>query len=363
MTLLEAQDENAALERLHELGCTDGLPVVVPTPKRVERFVLETLLDPDLSLGSMGPLGGNVSIELMAACAVMAGCRPDYMPVVLAAVKAVLDPTFDATEMQATTHCTAPLVIVNGPVRNHVGMACGFGALGPGHRANASIGRALRLTMINAGGVKPGTSDMALLGHPGKFTYCFGEDEENSPFEPLHVQRGFDREQSVVTVVGAEAPHSVLSIIDGDDPRGATLLLKQLARCLANVGSNNANFRGGQAVVVVNPEHASVLKKAGYTAASIRSAIVEHARNPLSVLREINSAIPAPTRTSADTSNDPLIAAFRSPDDILLVHAGGGGLYSMVMPSWAAGPHFNRAVSVVVNTDEACAVPGATNRA
>jgi hypothetical protein len=355
MTLIEALDEHAALEHLHELGCTDGLPVVIPTPPRVERFVLATSLDADLSLGSMGPLGGNVSIELMAACAVMAGCTPDYMPVVLAAVQAVLDPTFDATEMQATTHCTAPLIIVNGPVRQQVGMACGFGALGPGHRANAAIGRALRLTMINAGGVKPGTSDMALLGHPGKFTYCFGEDEEHTPFEPLHAQRGFDRDQSVVTVIGAEAPHSVLAIIDGDDPDGANLLLKQLARCLANVGSNNANFRDGQAVVVLNPEHASVLAKAGHNATSIRMAIVEHAKNPLSVLREVNRAIPA-------RENDPMVAAFRSPDDILLVHAGGGGLYSMVMPSWAAGPHANRAVSVVVTTDEACAVPGTTGR-
>jgi hypothetical protein len=351
--LLEALDESSALERLHELGCTDGLPVVIPTPKRVERFVLSTLLDPDLSLGSMGPLGGNVTVELLAACAVMAGCTPDYVPVVLAAVQAVLDPTFDATEMQATTHCTAPLVIVNGPVRNHIGMASGFGALGPGHRANASIGRALRLTMINAGGVKPGTSDMALLGHPGKFTYCFAEDEEHTPFDPLHVQRGFDREQSVVTVIGAEAPHSVLAILDGDNPQSATLLLKQLARCLANVGSNNANFRNGQAVVVINPDHAAMLAKAGYTQATIRAAIVEHATNPLSLLREVNSSIPEPT----DRNVDPMISAFRSADDILLVHAGGGGLYSMVMPSWAAGPHANRAVSVVVATDDACAVP------
>ncbi len=357
MTLLEARDEDHALETLHELGCTDGLPVVVPTAKRVERFVLATSLDASLSLGVMGPLGGNVTVELMAACAVMAGCTPDYMPVVLAAVQAVLDPIFDATEMQATTHCTAPLVIVNGPVRKQTGIACGFGALGPGHRANASIGRALRLTMINAGGVKPGTSDMALLGHPGKFTYCFGEDEENSPFDPLHVQRGFEADQSVVTVIGAEAPHSVYSIVDGDDPDGPDLLLRQLARCLATIGSNNANFRGGQAVVVINPDHARILAKADHSATSIRHTIHAYATNPLSLLRQVDRSLPP-----GDDATDPLIAAFRSPDDILVVHAGGGGLYDMVMPSWAAGPHANRAVSVVVETDQACAVPWVTTR-
>lgn len=357
MNLLEAADEDLALEALHELGCTDGLPVIIPTPKRVERFVLATSLDASLSLGVMGPLGGNVSVELVAACAVMAGCTPDYMPVVLAAVQAVLDPTFDATEMQATTHCTAPLVIVNGPIRKHVGVACGFGALGPGHRANASIGRALRLTMTNAGGVKAGTSDMALLGHPGKFTYCFGEDEENSPFEPLHVQRGFAPDESVVTVIGAEAPHSVYSIVDGDDPEGPDLLLRQLARCLATIGSNNANFRGGQAVVVINPDHARILAKSGHCATTIREAIHAHATNPLSLLRSVDRSIP-----SSSDSSDPQVSAFRSPQDILLVHAGGGGLYDMVMPSWAAGPHGNRAVSKAIATDEACEVPWVTAR-
>ena len=210
MSLLLADDEQAALELLHELGCTDGLPVVIPTEKRVNRFVVASGLDASLSLGLMGPLGGNVTVELMAACCVMAGCLPDHVPVVLAAVRAVLDPAFDVTEMQSTTHCTAPLVIVNGPARAMVSISSGFGALGPGHRANASVGRALRLTMTNAGGVKPGVSDMALLGHPGKFTYCLGEDEEHSPFLPLHVRRGWNAEQSVVTVIGAEDRKSVV---------------------------------------------------------------------------------------------------------------------------------------------------------
>ena len=202
--LLSAVDEADAVERLHDLGCTDGLPVIVPTAARVERMVLASGQDPELVLGEMGPGKGIATIEKVAVAAVMAGCLPDYMPVVVAAVQAVIDPAFDLTEMQGTTHCTAPLIIVNGPAREWCGpIACGFGALGPGHRANACIGRALRLTMINIGGAHPGVSDMALLGHPGKFTYCLAEDEEASPFPPLHTALGYRATDSVVTVIGA----------------------------------------------------------------------------------------------------------------------------------------------------------------
>ena len=183
--MLQAADESAALEVLHEAGMTDGLPVIIPTPERVNRMVLASGQDGDMSLGVMGPAGGVATVEKVAVAAVMAGCLPDYLPVVLAAVKAVIADEFDLAQMQSTTHCTAPLIIVNGPGRLTCGpIASGFGALGPGHRANASIGRALRLCMINIGGAKPGESDMALLGHPGKFTYCLAEDEEHSPLRP-----------------------------------------------------------------------------------------------------------------------------------------------------------------------------------
>ena len=169
--LLEADNEETALELLHDLQCTDGLPVVIPTPERVDRFILACGQDADMVLGEMGPAMGAATIEKVAAAAVMAGCKPDYMPLLVAAVTAAADPKFDLAELQATTHCTAPLIIVNGPARFDCGpVASGYGALGPGHRANASIGRALRLCLINIGGGRPGRSEMALLGHPGKFT-------------------------------------------------------------------------------------------------------------------------------------------------------------------------------------------------
>jgi hypothetical protein len=349
---LQATDEAAALEQLHELGCTDGLPVVIPTAERVARLVLASGLDGDLVLGQMGPGQGIATIEKIAVAAVMAGCLPDHMPVVIAAVRAVLDPRFDLTEMQATTHCTAPLLIVNGPARLACGpIASGFGALGPGHRANASIGRALRLAMINIGGGRPGTSDMALLGHPGKFTYCLAEDETHSPFEPMHVALGFDTEDSVVTVIGAEAPHSVIYSAVGDPERDAEGLLTALGHGVAGLASNNAILRGGQAVIVLNPDHAAVLAQAGLDRAGIRRRLADRCGYSTAALSTVAGGL---TR-----GDDPAWhPSFTDPEDLLVLVAGGGGLYSMVMPTWCAGPHRSRAVSQRIELDQACELPG-----
>ncbi|MEM7015913.1 MAG: hypothetical protein AAF512_01080 [Pseudomonadota bacterium] len=353
---LTARDEEEALEKLHAMGCTDGLPVVIPTRERVERMILSTGQDGDMLLGEMGPGKGLATIEKIATAAVMAGCLPDYMPVVIAAAQAVIDPRFDLTEMQATTHCTAPLIIVNGPARESCGgIASGFGALGPGHRANASIGRALRLAMINIGGGRPGEADMALLGHPGKFTYCLAENEEVSPFDPLHVARGFEREDSVVTVIGAEAPHSIIFNGDADDPDSYKSLLRQVALGLSHLGTNNAILRGGAAVAVFNPDHANVLARAGLSYQDIQQQLYELCANKFG---DIKRQVPAFAKRS-NASDDELIYAFNAPEDILLLVAGGTGLYTMVMPSWCAGPHQNSAVSIKVDLDQFCEIPGA----
>lgn len=351
--LLTAACEAEALEQLHELGCTDGLPVIIPTPERVERMVLASGLDGDLALGEMGPAGGVASVRHVATAAVMAGCLPDYMPLVVAAVRAVIDPAFDLTEMQATTHCTAPLIIINGPARHSCGpVASGFGALGPGHRANASIGRALRLAMINIGGGRPGSSDMALLGHPGKFSYCLAEAEESSPLPPMHTALGFDADDSVVTVVGAEAPHSVIFSASGEPATDAECLLNALAAGLAGLASNNAILTGGSAVVVLNPDHARLLVDAGFDRAGIQAALHARCGYTLAELRPVAGSF---ARSGDD---DKRRDCFRRPDDILVLMAGGGGLYSMVMPSWCAGPHHNSAVSVKVDADQFCEIPG-----
>lgn len=349
---LSAEDESAALELLHGLGCTDGLPVVVPTAERVARMVLASGYDGDLILGEMGPQMGVATVELVATAAVMAGALPDYMPVVLAATRAILNPAFDLTEMQSTTHCTAPLIIVNGPAQAVCGpIASGFGALGPGHRANASIGRALRLAMINIGGARPGESDMALLGHPGKFTYCLAEAEAISPFPPLHVDLGFDAQDSVVTVIGAEAPHSVLFSGDADAPDAPDRLLQTLAIGLTNLATNNAVLRHGAAVVVLNPEHAQILADANYTRARICERLAALCVQDKATLQAFAPAF------TARIQSDP-VPAFADPADIVVIVAGGTGLYSMVMPSWCAGPHRNRAVTERIELDQVCEIPG-----
>ena len=349
--MIAAVDEATALEDLHARGFTDGLPVVIPTHERVQRMVLAAGQAGDMLLGTMGPGHGLATIENIAVAAVMAGCLPDYMPVVVAAAKAVIDPRFDLTEMQATTHCTAPLIIVNGPARHSCGpIASGTGALGPGHRANASIGRALRLAMINIGKARPGSSDMALLGHPGKFTYCLAEDEENSPFPALHEDLGFEAQDSVVTVLGAEAPHSVLYAGDGDDPEGYKVLLDLLAMGLANAPSNNAILTGGAATVVLNPEHSTVLHKAGLSRQDIARELYERCYLEPAQVKHLMPAF------SGDNPSRRM--AFRGPEQILILQAGGSGLYSMVMPSWCAGTHSNAAVSVQVEADLFCEIPG-----
>jgi hypothetical protein len=275
------------------------------------------------------------------------------MTVVVAAIRAMLQPAFDLGEMQSTTHCTAPLMIVNGPVVAHCDIAGSFGALGPGHRANASIGRAVRLCMMNIGDARPGVSDMALLGHPGKFSFCLAEDERSSPWEPMAQAVGYSADDSVVTILGAEAPHSVVFMNDADDSDSPARLLRALAAVVANTGSNNANFSGGALAVALNPEHAQVLADAGMTRHDVQVELQRMAVNTRGQIRSFNTGF-IPVGDDAD-----IIPAVRRPDDIVLFVAGGTGLYSAVFPSWAAGAHRNAVVHEVVATGAACELPWA----
>ncbi len=351
-SLLEAANEEAALEQLHAARCTDGLPVVIPTQARVDRMVLAGGMDATLSLGEMGPLGGVATVEKIAVAAVMAGCLPDYFPVVLAACRAICQPAFDLAEMQSTTHCIAPLIIINGPAIAACGMVSGFGLMGPGHRANASIGRALRLAMINIGGARPGESDMALHGSPAKFTFCIAEDESASPFPPLHTSLGYRADQSVATVVGVEGPHSVFFTGDADDPQSAQRLLNALAASMASTGCNNMNLGGTAAMVLVlNPDHARLLAGAGFSREDLQCELAARAVVPRRVLEALNTRM-------LMGAGDPL-PALRNPANLHVLTAGGSGLYSMLMPSWCAGPHGNVAVHQEIEMGQACAVPWA----
>jgi hypothetical protein len=352
MSVLQAADEAEALEQLHQLGCTDGLPVVIPTPQRVERMVLASGLDAEVVLGEMGPLGGAVTVEKVATNAVMAGCLWDYMPLVVAAVQAVLQPEFDLGEVQSTTHSIAPLLIWNGPLAQACEVKSGFGALGPGHRANAAIGRALRLCMINIGGARPGSSDMALLGHPGKFAMCLSEAVEASPFPALSTSFGYSEHDDVVTVLGTEAPHSVMFVHDADNPDSPDRLLRILAGVITNPGSNNIHLRNGSVAVALNPEHARVLAGAGWDRSEIQQRLFDKCRVSKQQIAALNPNF-APRGDSGEE-----ISILPGPDRILIFVAGGEGLYSAVFPSWSAGAHGNRAVHQMVLTGQACEIPG-----
>jgi hypothetical protein len=177
-------------ETWFERGVTDGLPIVPPTRERVTRMLAGTRRSAGELLGEMPPNYGRVTVDKAAINAVMAGCRPEYPPVLIAAAEAVCDPAFNLHGVATSTHFSAPLVVVNGPVRARIGLNAGFGVFGPGHRANATIGRALRLLMINVGGARPGEISMSTFGHPGRYTYCIAEHEEASPWPPYHVELG-----------------------------------------------------------------------------------------------------------------------------------------------------------------------------
>ena len=252
------------LEEMFERGWTDGLPVIPPTPARVEAMLGGR--DPSRLLGEIAPSVARVTLERVAACAVLAGCRPEYFPVVLAAVQAVLEPAFNVGGQAVTTQPCGQVIVVNGPVRDAIGLNGSVGALGPGWRANMTIGRALRLVVSLTGGGYPGRLDRSTLGNPGKIGLCFAEDEEVSPWEPLHVSRGFSRSSSVVTVLGADAP---LSISDHRST-GPLELARVLGEAAAATWSPNWWPLGGVSLFVICPEHARSFEQWGWSKQRVR---------------------------------------------------------------------------------------------
>lgn len=349
--VFEAPSEEMALEALHQGRMTDGLPVIIPTPERVRRMLQACPLDADAILGIIEPANAAATVEKVAINAVMAGCLPDYFPLVVAAVEAVSDPAFNLGAVQATTHNSAPLLIVNGPARfDHGPVHSGTGALGPGFRANASIGRALRLVLLNIGGGHPGIGDMAQLGHPGKFSYCLAEDEESNPWGPLHASLGLEANASAVTALAAEAPHSIRVRVLTE--RDAAQLLRVAGMSLGSIGSNSVQFSKGKVVVILNPEHAHALRH--LTRAQVQEQIYDAGWVPTSLLREIHGD------TISLTGERMYVVA--DPADILIVVAGGGGGYSAVIPTWGGGPMGCQAITRRVRAAEACLIHSQMNK-
>jgi len=319
-------DLEAVYERFCEEGWGDGLPIIPPTPERVARFVSASGRPPDEVVAEVPPVMGPATVEKVAINAVMAGCPPEAMPVLLTAVSAMCRPEFNLPAIQATTNPSGPLLLLNGPVRRALGVNCGSGCMGPGWRANATLGRAVRLILINLGGARPGPIDKATHGWPGKYTFCFGENEEESPWPPLHTTRGLRAEESAVTVLGAQGTSNIL-----DPSPYAEDLLTSLAHGMLNVGTNNFVVGQSEPLLVLNPTHARVLAEAGWTRESLQEYLWERVRAPIEWFSSRNRE----RIESAGRVVNGKVPLAPGPERILIAVAGGpGALHSVFIPTF-----------------------------
>lgn len=323
------EDAEAVFEFACEQGWTDGLPIIPPTEDRILRMLSPVSLGPSEVIGELEPRRGEASVEKVAINAVMAGCSPAYMPILIAAVRALCQPEFNLGGIQSTTNPVAPLAIINGPERFEAGVNCTRGALGQGTRANATIGRALRLLMLNVGGGLPQTVDKAILGMPAKYSFCLGEDEENSPWDPLHVERGLLEEQSSITMVGACSLVNNLLNINPELTRPEPNLLL-LADAMSQKGSNNIQLGGGNPTVVLPSGLARMLADAGYGKANVKTFLWERAAFPETEMpEEMRFAMGHPAIFEG------MVHPCERPEDIIVLVAGGPEPYhAMYMPNF-----------------------------
>ncbi|HWP73308.1 MAG TPA: hypothetical protein VNU03_02305 [Methylomirabilota bacterium] len=318
---------------LMERGWGDGLPAIPATSERVNAMLAGTRRPAGDAVAVLSPRLGRATVERVAVNAVLAGALPEHLPVILAAVEAVSQPAFNLQAVQTTTHPCSPLIIVNGPLALRLGVNGGGNALGQGHRANAVIGRALRLVLQNVGGARPGREDRATQGHPGKYSYCVAENEAASPWEPLSVERGFAREISTVTVCGSEAPHNI-NDHGSSTPEG---ILTTVAGSVATVGSNNI-YLGGEPLVILGPEHAATVAGGGWSKSDFKRALWERAQVPLARFDPSNLERFAVIHPAGfkDRPPETLAPIAREWSDIMIVVAGGAGKHSVFVPTFGA---------------------------
>jgi hypothetical protein len=320
----EVPDTLEAIEFCYQQGWTDGLPVVPPSLERVQEFLTHAGLEPETVLGEIPERARTVTAEKVAINAVMAGCLAAHFPVVVAAVQAMTADEFGLHGSMASTGGAAPLLVVNGPIRGQIDLNAGFNVFGAGRRANATIGRAIGLILLNVCDAQPGLLDQSTMGHPGKYSYCIAEDEERTAWEPLHVERGLPRETSAVTVMAAEAPHYVRNVF-GRTPEE---VLASVADVLAH-----ASYVSGAYLVALAPEHRAVMERAGWSKADVRAYLAEHARRSTADLKRVGYLRGAVA--AGDAQRFPRLI---EESDVLVVAAGGsGGTYSAVVPPWAGG--------------------------
>lgn len=322
----------------------DPLPVVPPTEARVARMLAATSLDPLEVIGRIAPNYGAATVEKIAANAVMAGCVPEMMRVLIPLVRAACDERFNMHGVQATTHFAAPLIIVNGPVRNELGFWSRQNVFSNVARANSTLGRALQLMLLNLGGARPDTMDMSTLGNPGKFSYCIAENEEESPWPALHVERGLTADQSAVTLFAGEPPHGVSE----HTARSAATLLKAVAATLATVWSPRTCM-AREALVVLCPEHVKTIHRDGWSKTDVRQFLFDHTGVPV---RRYEAADGGEGTQQVESYTEVVIDGercyrkFATPESIHLVVAGGtAGKFSAVIGSWASGPRGSEMVT------------------
>lgn len=320
--LVEISDTVEAIEECYRMGWSDGLPVVPPVDYKVREMLDRVGMAGDEVVLELRMRRRFVTADKVAASAVMAGCLPQYFPVLIAAVTALNEETNIVHSIAASTSSPVPVLVINGPIRRQIGINCGHGLFGPGARANTTIGRALRLLFINGFDARIGTLDRGTMGDPGKFSLCIGEDEENSPWDPFHQERGFGREDSVVTVASGHAPLTVNSR-HGTTAESVLLSFADTMRCAAMAGGWPCQW-----FLVVGPEHALTFKDAGLTKADIREYLLEKAARSVEDLKRMGMY-----QGEIEPGDESRMATpARVPEDIMILAAGGsGGRYSSII--------------------------------
>ena len=326
---IEFGEYDDPVEICFERGWSDGLPVVPPTDERILRMLQGTTRAPGDLVGAIPPNLAECTVEKVAINAVMAGCKPEYMPVLLAAVEAALEPVFTLHGLLATTYFSSPIIIVNGPIARRIGMNSGLNALGQGNRANATIGRALQLIVRSVGGGRPGEADRATLGGPGKYTFCFAEDESDPGWEPLSVSRGFAPGASTVTLFQGEG---VQGFVD-QKSRSPEDLARSLAMGLNAIGHPKMVLTQ-RAILVLSPEHYAIFAEAGWDRKRLEQAInaatVRAGIDLVAGAHGVGEGIPAAQ------AGMPVAKFFEG--GLMIVRAGGpAGLFSAILPGWLAG--------------------------
>jgi hypothetical protein len=338
---VEAPDDLEAINRLYrERRWSDGLPIVPPTVERVERALRATRRHRHEVAASIAPGYGAATVERIAVNAVLAGCEPEYLPVLIAATEAIADPQFNLQGIQTTTNPVAVWLVINGPIAQRLGVNATFNCIGQGAWANATIGRALRLILQNIGGAAPGEMDRATHGQPAKYTFCCAENEDANPWEPLNVERGYARGSSTVTVVGAEGTMNM-----NTHAKDAAQLAQVIAETLMHPPSNEY-VHGGEPWLILGAEHADIFKRAGWSKADVKRELWERSKMRAGRLsaKEMERARASRTEELGELTAETLLPISPRPEDVHFIVAGGPGTHSVYVPCFGNTRAVTRAI-------------------